>query len=159
MCVWVSLHKVRDALVFIWQRAEQEAVRWSSVYAGLFLSSTAFTHFTLVFDSWQVGHPGFGGVALVAWLALLSVCLCVLQETECREGAGNEARGRPEMAGEGLMEDLPGDPPIDSSVFTELGDIESSVGNYYQSRPEHGCLLFFLLWPLSSMSASSFTSC
>lgn len=42
------------------------------------------------------------------------------------------------MASEGVLEDLPGDQPVDSLVLTEQSDTESSVGNCGQSRPQHG---------------------
>lgn len=46
------------------------------------------------------------------------------------------------MASEGVLEDLPGDQPVDSPVYTDQSDTESSVGNCGQSRPQHGRLFF-----------------
>lgn len=48
------------------------------------------------------------------------------------------------MASEDVLEDLPGDQLVNSPVFNEQSDTESSVGNYEQSRPQHGCLFFSL---------------
>lgn len=50
VCVCLSLYKVHDASVSIWQRAEQEAARWGSVCAVL-SSSPASHSLSLVLDS------------------------------------------------------------------------------------------------------------
>lgn len=49
------------------------------------------------------------------------------------------------MASEDALEDLPGDQPVDSTVYTEQGDTESPVGNRGQGRPRHGCLFVFAI--------------
>lgn len=96
------------------------------------------------------GHPGFGrgrnsliGTVVSGHLCVLCACVRVQIGTEGREGARSEARGRPNMASEDALEDLPGDQPVDSTVYTEQGDTESPVGNRGQGRPRHGCLFCF----------------
>lgn len=58
------------------------------------------------------------------WVCVI-VCVCVCEP-------GIEARESPNMASEDVLEDLPGDQPLDSLVPTEQTDTESLVGNCSQ---------------------------
>lgn len=106
---------------------------------SFFLSSTLFTRsrFSLAFDSWREGHPGFGGgrsrtlcclIGAAVSAGCVYVCVCVWWPK-------SKAGGRPKMASEDCaLEDLPRDQLIDSP---EQGDPESSVGHCGRSRPQH----------------------
>lgn len=60
------------------------------------------------------------------------------------------------MASEDALEDLPGDQPVDSTVYTEQSDTESPVGNCGQSRLQHGRLLFSLSITVALLFSVSF---
>ena len=84
MCVCLCLHRVHDASVSIWQRAEQEVARWGAVYAVL---SSSPPPRSLAPDLDCLLIPGGKdildfedtGIALWFWLALLlsAECACL----------------------------------------------------------------------------------